>query len=107
MMNKDENFIKAIRRKVHFFGNSSEIETYDMVRNIEFRNVRKDFQDKPKEDIGEVRSFIRLFVFANKSANLYEMSDTDCNRFLGNKIPVIVENMKTVLRIKSTKGLEK
>ena len=74
-----------------------------MVRNIEFRNVRNDFQDKPKEDIDEIRSFIRLFVFATKSANLYEISDTDCNGFLGNKMPVIVENMKTVLRIKSTK----
>ena len=78
-----------------------------MVRNIKFMNVRNDFQDKAKEDIDEIRSFIRLFVFANKSANLYEMSDTDYNGFLGNKIPVIVENTKMVIRIKSTKRLEK
>ena len=98
---------KAITPSQNPAWTSLENNIYGMVRNIEFRNVRNDFQDKPKEDIDEIRSFIRLFVFATKSANLYEISDTDCNGFLGNKMPVIVENMKTVLRIKSTKWLEK
>ena len=86
MMNKDENFIKRIRRKVHFFGNSSEIETYDMVRNTEFRNVRNYFQDKLKEDLNKIRSSKNLFVFADKSADPYEMSDIARNILLGSSI---------------------
>ena len=86
MMNKDENLIKRIRRKVHFFGNSSEIETYDMVRNIEFRNVRNYFQDKLKEDLNKIRSSKNLFVFADKSADPFEMSDIACNILFGSSI---------------------
>ena len=33
-----------------------------------------------------MRSSINLFVFADKSTNLYEISDTDYNRLLGNNI---------------------
>ena len=57
-----------------------------MVRNIEFRKVYNDFQDKLKEDINEICSSKNLFVFVDKSANLYEMSDTDYNRLLSNNI---------------------
>ena len=57
-----------------------------MVRNIEFRKVYNDFQDKLKEDINEMCSSKNLFVFVDKSANLSEMSDTDYNRLLSNNI---------------------
>ena len=45
----------------------------DIYQNIEFRKVHNDFQDKLKEDINEIRSSKNLFVFADKSTNLYEM----------------------------------
>ena len=57
-----------------------------MIRNIEFRKARNDFQDKLKEDINKIRSSKNLFVFADKSTNLYEMSDTKYNRLLSNNI---------------------
>ena len=57
-----------------------------MVRNIEFRKVYNDFQDKLKEDINEICSSKNLFVFVDKSANLSEMSNTDYNRLLSNNI---------------------
>ena len=57
-----------------------------MVRNIEFRKVYNDFQDKLNEDINEICSSKNLFVFVDKSANLSEMSDTDYNRLLSNNI---------------------
>ena len=57
-----------------------------MVRNIEFRKARNDFQDKLKEDINKIRSSKNLFVFADKSTNLYEKSDTKYNRLLSNNI---------------------
>ena len=65
---------------------SFENDIYEMVRNIEFRKVRNYFLDKLKEDINETRSPENLFVFVDKSANLYQMSDTDYKRPLGNNI---------------------
>ena len=50
---------------------SFENDIYDMVRNIEFIKVHNDFQDKLKEDINGIRSSKNLFVFADKSTNLY------------------------------------
>ena len=61
---------------------SVENNIYDMVRNMELRQVRSDFQDKLKEDINEVRSSKNLFVFVDKLTNLYELWDTDHNRLL-------------------------
>ena len=113
MMDKVENFVKRIRWKAHFFENpmmrdnnnytkyglrsnisppqnpaltSFEKDIYDMVRNIEFRKVRNDYQYKLKEDINEIRSSKNFFVFADKSTNLHEMSVTDYNRLLRNSI---------------------
>ena len=113
MMDKIENFIKRIRWKAHFFDNpmirnsdnytnyglrsnisppqnpasiSFENYIYDMVRNIKFRIVHNDFQDKLKEDIKEICYSKNLFVFADMSTNLYEMSDKDYNRLLSNNI---------------------
>ena len=112
-MDKIEKFIKRICWKAHFFENpmmydndnylnyglrsnisstqnpaltSFENDIYDMVRNIEFRNVRNDFQDKLKEEINKIRSSKDLFVSVDKSVNLYEMSDTNYNKFLCNNI---------------------
>ena len=46
-----------------------------MMRNIGFRNVRNYFKDKLKEDIKEIRSSKNFF--ADTSANLYEMAETN------------------------------
>ena len=89
MMDKIENFIKRIRWKAHFFDNPMirnsnnytnyglrsnisplqnpaltyfESDIYDMVRDIKFRKVHNDFQDKLKEDINEIRSSKNLFL---------------------------------------------
>ena len=65
---------------------SFENDIYDIVRNIKFKKVQNDFQDKLKEDINEIHSSKNLFVFVDKSTNLYEMSDTDYNKLLSNNI---------------------
>ena len=112
-MDKVENFIKRICWKAHFFDTpvmcdndnytnyglrinisppqnpaltSFENGIYGMVRNIEFINVHNDFQDKLKEDINEIHSSKNLLVLADKSTNLYEMSDTDYKRLLDTNI---------------------
>ena len=65
---------------------SFENDIYDIVKNIEFRNVRNNFQGKLKEDINRISFSKNLFVFADKSTNLYKMSDADYNRILSSNI---------------------
>ena len=74
----------------------------DIVRNIEFRNVCNHFQDKLEEDINEILS----------SKNLSQQTCTKCKtqittNFEVTSSPVIIENAKTMLSIKSTKKLKK
>ena len=45
---------------------SVENNIYDMVRNMELRDVRSDFQDKLKEDINETRSSKILICFCEQ-----------------------------------------
>lgn len=59
---------------------------YNMIRNIEFRNVHSNFQDKLKEGIDKKRPSNNLFFWWDKSTNLYEMPDTDYKSLLGNKV---------------------
>ena len=51
-----------------------EKDLYDMVRNIQFRPVKNDFQKKLKEDIRKIKNTENLIVQADKTTNLYEVS---------------------------------
>ena len=45
-----------------------------MIRKIEFTNVRNDFQKKLQSDVQRIQSSNKLFVFADKSTKLYELT---------------------------------
>ena len=47
---------------------------YEIIRNIEFINVRNEFQDKLKQDLENIQSSKNILAFADKSTNLYELS---------------------------------
>ena len=47
---------------------------YDMVRNVEFTNIRNEFQNHLNRDIESIGSSKNVLVFADKSTNLYELS---------------------------------
>ena len=47
---------------------------YDMVKNIEFQGNRNNFQSKLKDDLKKVKTSGKIMVFADKTANMYEMS---------------------------------
>ena len=51
-----------------------EKDLYDMVRNIQFRPVKNDFQKELKEDIRKIKNTENLIVQADKTTNLYEVS---------------------------------
>ena len=44
-----------------------------MVRSIEFKSVRNNFQSTLREDLNKIKPSRNLLVFADKKRNLYEM----------------------------------
>ena len=47
---------------------------YDMIKNVEFTNIRNQFLDHLNRDIESIQSSKNVSVFADKSRNLYELS---------------------------------
>ena len=47
---------------------------YHIIRSINFKPVRNDFQKKPTEDINNMKLSENLLIFAGKTTNLYEMT---------------------------------
>ena len=63
-----------------------EKDVYDIVRLINFKQVRNDFQKKLTEDINNIRSSENLLIFADKTTNLYEMTLEQYQTILTNNV---------------------
>ena len=89
--------------------NEFENATYDMIKNIEFRNVRSVFQFKLKEDLKKVYSLGKIMVFASKTTNVYEISKEECTKLTNiNNICFLVLPKHTKRKIdKETKHFAK
>ena len=72
-----------------------------MIKSLKFRNVQNDFQSKMKHDISKIKSSRNVFVFADKTANLYEIPPNDSNDYKR----LLHENITKIYK-KSTKRLE-
>ena len=44
-----------------------------MISNVQFRRVNNDFQNRLKNDTKSVRSSKKIFIFADKTRNIYQM----------------------------------
>ena len=75
-----------------------EKDLFNMANSLKFRWVRNDFQQKLKEDIAQIKSCNDVFIFADKTDNLYKLSP-EYKKLLFNNI--------TKTYRKSTKRLEK
>ena len=100
LVEKTEQLIKRMRWKAHFFDKekteSEEIkecfgfktsicppqhpdlvkfeeDLMNMIKNVSFKNIRNDFQDKLRADLTTVKSSNKAFVFADKTRNSYKM----------------------------------
>ena len=111
-MEKVESLITRLRWKAHFFFDKKEhsvnnmnfgfkssftlpqhellspfeSDLYDMIRSINFKPVRNDFQKKLTEDINNIKSSENLLIFADKTANPYEMSLEQYKTILTNNV---------------------
>ena len=63
-----------------------ESDLYDIIRSINFKPVRNDFQKKLTEDINNIKSSENLLIFADKTANLYEITPEQYQTILTNNV---------------------
>ena len=116
MMKKVESFITRLRWKAHFFDTKEhsvnnmnfgfkssftlpqhellspfESDLYDMIRSINFKPVRSDFQKNLTEDINNIKSSEYMLIFAGKTTNLYEMTPEHYKTILTNNVPKIYQ----------------
>ena len=53
-----------------------------MISNVQFRRVKNDFQNRLKNDIRSVKSSKEVYVFADKTRNIYEMENAHYEKLL-------------------------
>ena len=58
-----------------------QTDLLEMVRNIEFRNVKDKFQDKLNEDINRINKSSKAFIPADKTSNFYELNKEQHENF--------------------------
>ena len=111
LISKTEKFIKRIRWKpLEFLGKleSTEKETYGfksrtcppiveevanfehdlmmMIKNIQFKYIKNDFQKQLKKDILEIQKCEKVLIPADKSRNIYKMETADYDKLLHDNI---------------------
>ena len=67
--------------------NNFEADVYNMIKNIEFRHIRDDFQDQlQEEDIKKINNSTKAFIPADKTANYYQIDKATHNKLLADNI---------------------
>ena len=108
---KAESFVQRMRWKAHFFLNGEgstksfkyglptrnsapvvpEIKAFeddliDLISNIKFRNINDDFLNNIENDMKKVSTSNNVFIFADKTRNIYESSPENYNKLLSENI---------------------
>ena len=65
---------------------SFENDLMIMIKNIQFKSIKNDFQSKLREDINEIKNSNKIFVPADKSRNIYKMEKEQYNKLLHENI---------------------
>ena len=53
-----------------------------MVKNIQFRKIHNNFQQKVKDDIKDMKSINKVFVPTDKSRNIYKLENEQYSKLL-------------------------
>ena len=72
-----------------------EMELLDIIPNIKFRSVIDAFQKKLKEDIPKIKQSPNVFVFADKTGNIYEMPEQQHKKLLHDNITKALQKSTT------------
>ena len=117
-MDKIEQVIKCMRRKAIFYIKPSsekmhqtyglktfncppkikemvlfELELWDLVNKIKFRKVSSNFQNQLKEDIKAIKKSKKIFVFADKTSNIYRIEKDEYNKVTNDAITSIYKRV--------------
>ena len=57
-----------------------------MIRNVEFKNVKNDFLNNINKDILDINKSTQMFVFADKTRNIYETSKDSYLKLLSDNV---------------------
>ena len=57
-----------------------------MVKNIQFRKIDYNFQQKVKDDIKDMKSINKVFVPTDKSRNIYKLENEQYSKLLRESI---------------------
>ena len=112
LIEKTETVIKKMRWKAHFFLNGdnkennteasfgfksryhpppcTELELFEkdlinIINNVKFTNNKNSFQKKLRADITEIKHSRNIYVFADKTNNVYKMPTSEYNKLLKRK----------------------
>ena len=85
-INKNYEFKSNLTPRPNDHLNELENAIFDMITNIEFRSVRNVFQSKLKEDLKKVKSSGKITVFADKIANMCEMSKEEYAKLINDNV---------------------
>ena len=57
-----------------------------MISSVQYERVKNDFQNRPNNDIRSMHSSKKVFVFADKTRNIYEMEKSHYEKLLADNI---------------------
>ena len=57
-----------------------------MIKNIEFEQVRTEFQKKMSSDLSSIRKTKKIFVAADKTRNMYGISPQEYKKMLKDNV---------------------
>ena len=63
-----------------------EDDLQKMILNVQFRRVKNDFQNRLKNDIRSIQSSKKVFIFTDKTRNVYEMEKSNYKKLLTDNI---------------------
>ena len=113
LIEKIESVIKRMRWKAYFFLNEGKCQSdnkntfgfrsryhlsqrlelekfekdlFNCISSIKFSNYKTDFQQKLVTDIADLKQSKNIFVFADKTSNIYKMSTEQHEKLLGENV---------------------
>ena len=63
-----------------------EKDLFNVVSSLKFRKLSDSFQEKMKSDISEIKSSPNVFIFADKTSNIYKAAPREYNKLLKDNI---------------------
>ena len=73
-----------------------EKDLFNVVAYLKFRKLNDSFQEKMKSDILEIKSSPNVFIFADKTSNIYKAAPREYNKLLKDNITNLKRKRRTV-----------